>query len=129
LETQEIRDMQISVNAAVRCTDGDCGHSTYVLVNPVTEKVTHVVVKGSRSAYMEYLVSVGAVQEATTEFIQLRCTRAELEQMDPFVQSENIEPKLPAMFRSAYTAGAYLYWPYFVNPDTALNLDSPPSGG
>ena len=76
--------MQISVHAEVRCTDGVFGRSTYVLVNPVTEKVTHVVVKGSGSAYMEYLVSVGAVMEATT--------------------------------------GAYLYWPYFVIPETTVRM-------
>jgi hypothetical protein len=37
--------MDIPVKAVVQCTDGPGGRSTYVVVNPITEQVTHLVVK------------------------------------------------------------------------------------
>lgn len=33
------------IAAPVECTDGPCGKSTNVIVNPVNRKVTHVVVE------------------------------------------------------------------------------------
>jgi hypothetical protein len=38
--------MDIPIHAKVLCEDGGaCGHTTYVVINPVTEKMTHVVVQ------------------------------------------------------------------------------------
>ncbi len=37
--------MEIPLNAQVECTDGVCGHSACVLINPVTDQVTHLVVQ------------------------------------------------------------------------------------
>ena len=37
--------MEIPLQAQVECTDGLCGRSVYVLINPVTDQVTHLVVK------------------------------------------------------------------------------------
>ena len=71
---------------------------------------------------MEYWVSIGVVAQATNEVIQLRCTRTELEHMDPFAQSETLETQPPDRFRSADANGAYLYWPYFVIPDATIRM-------
>ena len=35
----------IPMDAKVQCTDGKCGKSTFVIVNPVKQAVTHFVVK------------------------------------------------------------------------------------
>jgi hypothetical protein len=42
--------MEIPLNAQVECTDGACGRSEYVLINLVSDNVTHVVVKEDRYA-------------------------------------------------------------------------------
>jgi sporulation protein YlmC with PRC-barrel domain len=111
--------MQIPVNAEVSCTDGAFGKSTYVLINPVTEKVTHLVVKGAASPHTEYVVPVGTVASATTELIQLRCSRKELEHMDPFMETEYITEKMPAAYLSyGYGTGTYMYMPYNVAAQT-----------
>jgi hypothetical protein len=34
--------MDIPVNVNVHCADGLCGRSTYVLIDPVLEQVTHL---------------------------------------------------------------------------------------
>jgi len=40
--------MDIPVGVEVLCSDGLCGRSTYVLINPVRKKVTHLVVKEAK---------------------------------------------------------------------------------
>jgi hypothetical protein len=50
--------MDIPVRANVHCTDGLQSRSIRVIVNPVTERVTHVVVKQARRPYTERLVPV-----------------------------------------------------------------------
>ena len=37
--------MEIPLNVDVHCSDGHCGRSTYIILNPTTEQVTHLVVK------------------------------------------------------------------------------------
>ena len=107
--------MEIPLNTQVECTDGFCGHSEYVLINPVTDQVTHLVVKEDLSPKTEYIVPVGLVAETKSVAIHLRCSKAELEKMDPFIKTTFIEEKLQqnyAYARGEYTSGSYYYLPY-----------------
>ena len=45
--------MDMRIDAVVRCTDGPGGHSTCVIVNPVTGQVTHLVVKEKHPPHAE----------------------------------------------------------------------------
>ena len=87
--------MEIPINAQVDCTDGVYGRSEYVLINPVSDHVTHVVVKGDLSPNTEYLVPVDFVTETIADTIRLRCSKAELENMDPFIKTTFIEEHVP----------------------------------
>ena len=87
--------MEIPLNAQVECKDGVCGHSVYVLINPVNEQVTHLVVREDVSPNTEYVVPVNFVGETTADKIQLHCSKAELEKMDPFIKTTVIEVKEP----------------------------------
>ncbi len=53
--------MEIPLKAQVECTDGDCGRSVCVLINPVIDQVTHLVVKEDSSPNTEYIVPVDSV--------------------------------------------------------------------
>jgi len=88
--------MEIPLNASVECSDGVCGRSEYVLINPVNDQMTHLVVKGNSSPNTEYLVPVDSVTETKADTIQLRCSKAELEKMEPFIKTTYIEDKMPA---------------------------------
>ena len=50
---------EIKLNAPVECADGDSwhsvGHSAYLLINPVIDQVTHLVVKEDSSSNTEYI--------------------------------------------------------------------------
>ena len=113
--------MEIPLNVQVECTDGVCGRSVFVLIDPVADQVTHVVVKEAASD-MEYIVPVDSVTETVAETIQLRCSKAELQKMKPFIKTTFIEEKVPDMnFRypgGMYGGGGYFYLPYVASEET-----------
>jgi PRC-barrel domain len=114
--------MDIPLNAQVDCTDGVCGRSEFVLINPVTDQLTHLVVKEDSSPNIEYIVPVDFVAETVDETIHLRCTKAELEKMDPFIKTTFIEEKLPVI-NPGYGVGlgTYFYLP-FVTPMESVQV-------
>jgi sporulation protein YlmC with PRC-barrel domain len=86
----EIR-MKIPLNAQVECTDGVYGHSVYVLINPVIDQVTYLVVKEDSPPNTEYIVPFDFVIETIAETIRLRCNKAEMEMMDPFIKTTFVQ--------------------------------------
>ncbi|MGE5221340.1 MAG: PRC-barrel domain-containing protein [Omnitrophica WOR_2 bacterium] len=116
--------MEIPIGAQVECNDGVCGSSAFVLINPVTERVTHLVVRESTPPQTEYIVSVDIVSDTIESTIQLNCSKAELEKMEPFIQTRFVEDKVPNQdFGYAggyYGLGTYYYWPYVYPERTAM---------
>lgn len=106
--------MEIPLNAHVECTDGVCGRSEYVLIDPVLDDVTHLVVKEDLSPNTEYIVPVDVVSASMADTIQLRCSKADLEKMKLFVQTEFIKEKV--LNYAGYQGGMYgmgsYYMPY-----------------
>jgi sporulation protein YlmC with PRC-barrel domain len=106
--------MEIPLNAEVECTDGVYGRSKYVLVNPVVDQVTHMVVKEDAYPHTEYIVPVDLVTETLADTIRLNCSKAELEKMDHFVKTKFIEERVPDSYYGdgMYGMGSYFYMPY-----------------
>jgi sporulation protein YlmC with PRC-barrel domain len=116
--------MEIPVNAQVECTDGVCGHSVFVLINPVIDQVTHLVVREDSSPNKEYIVPVEILNETIVDTIRLRCSKAELEKMDPFIVTRFIEDKVPARnfaYSGMYGTGSVYYLPYNTPDITVSN--------
>jgi sporulation protein YlmC with PRC-barrel domain len=115
--------MEIPLQAQVDCTDGVCGRSVCVLIDPLIEQVTHLVVKEDLTPNTEYIVPVDVISATIADTIQLRCSKAELEKMKPFVKTEFIEEKLPignmGMAGGAYGMGSFYYMPYVTPEITA----------
>ena len=99
--------MDIPTNADVLCENDVCGRSTYVILNPVTKVVTHVVVKQKGYPYAERLVPLDKVLESTPHQIRLRCTKQELGHMERFVDTEFLEGA-----GAASLGGPHRIWPY-----------------
>jgi len=78
----------IPVRAEVWCTDGLCGRSDELIIDPATRKVTHLIVKEEQGAYSERLVAIENVAESAPGRINLNCSKEELGQMEPFVDRE-----------------------------------------
>ncbi len=82
----------IPLHATVECTDGACGESVTVIVNPITKKVTHFVVKDKTlPPPAERLVPIEEVVETTSEMVRLRLRRDEMATLKPFIETQYVE--------------------------------------
>jgi len=100
--------MDIPINATVNCSNGPCGRSTYVILKPTTEKITHLVVNNELYPATEFLIPIEHVVESTPESIQLDCTSADVSKMPVFIQVEFIPSNL-----TGFSASHYMMWPYY----------------
>ena len=58
--------MELPINAAIACADGPCGHSTAIILNPISDQVTHLVVREPRLLDTERMVPLEFMIESTT---------------------------------------------------------------
>jgi uncharacterized protein YrrD len=101
--------MDIPIHAKVLSADGSaCGHTTYVVLNPVIEKMTHVVVQRSVWPNDQRLVPIELVTESTEDHIRLSCSKEELAKMDTFIETEFVESEVTQYLADPYV----LNWPY-----------------
>ncbi len=87
--------IDLPTKAEVHCSDGPAGHTTYFIGNPVTHQMTHLVVKSEWPPFRETLVPVDQVEETTPDRIRLKCTRNDLEKMEPFEYEDYVAAKAP----------------------------------
>ena len=108
----------IPINANVQCSDSACGKSTNVLINPVTHKVTHVVVQDkSLPDNPTRMVPFDKVASATQKQITLSCSKDEVAHMQPFIVTRFIQESGSGQ---AYATGAEYTSQYVLN-DTAYD--------
>jgi sporulation protein YlmC with PRC-barrel domain len=86
---QEKSMTDIPVRADVECADGPCGNSVGIIVNPVSQKVTYLVVQDQSFLDPEpRLVPIDQVIESSSDLVRLGCTKKELNAMEPFVERQ-----------------------------------------
>jgi len=108
----------IPMNANVVCSDGPCGQSTNVIVNPVSYKVTHFALRDkSLPSNPTRLVPVGVVADVTLQQITLLCSKADVADMPPFIVTNFIAQSAPGY---AYASGEAYHSQYVLN-DTAYD--------
>ena len=103
--------MEFPLNAEVHCTDGRCGRSSHVILNPTTEQVTHLVVRERRPSSVERLVPARLVTQTAAEVILLNCSLEQFAKLEPFNQTEFVYGDLP---HHATDPSLTLLWPYVV---------------
>jgi len=101
--------IDLPMKAEVHCSDGAVGRSTNVIYKPINRQITHLVVQSNRPPFHKTLVPVDQVEETTSDLIRLKCTRNDLNKMQPFEYEDYIHTKLPS----------YDVYPY-VTPDPML---------
>jgi len=111
--------MDIPINAQVLCSDGPCGTSSYIILNPTSERVTHLVVKENRTPYRERLIPVDLITNSTTDEIKLRCSRGEIAGMERFIEYQFIPSDL-----ANFDAEAYMLWPFVAPEAEIINLET-----
>lgn len=103
--------MKFPLDVDVHCTDGLCGRSTHIILNPVTEQVSHIVVKEDEPPGVERLVSVKIIASTAAEVILLSCTKEIFAKLEPFNQPEFIYTDVP---QHATDPSLTLLWPFVV---------------
>jgi hypothetical protein len=111
--------MDIPVEAEVQCTDGPGGRSTYAILNPITRRVTHVVVKEKTFPGLERLVPVEMVAETSPNQIHLTCSQEELHGLEAFVETEFLPDEFPY---ANYGVNEFRLWPYILPDDELVPL-------
>jgi sporulation protein YlmC with PRC-barrel domain len=112
--------MDIPLNASVHCVDGECGRSTYVIINPVSREVTHLVVKPQNAHHIERVVPIDWVTETSHDLIHLRCDKEQLAKFESFVETDYLREPLPE-YDYVGVGGGYLMLPFRIpHPDDKL---------
>ncbi len=106
--------MEIPLQAQVECSDGICGRSVCVLINPILNQVTCLVVKLDAFPNTEHIVPVIFLNETIVDTVRLSCSRAELEKMAPFIKTEFVEEKV--LDYAGYQGGASETGPRYLMP-------------
>jgi len=107
------------LDAEVHGTDGYFGRSTFLVVNPANERVTHIVVSGRKAPQQELMVPTRYVKESTPELILLSLTRDEITDLEPFHKQYFSNRKI---HRYGSDPHMVLLWPY-VFPETKVITD------
>jgi hypothetical protein len=100
---------KFTIGAEVSCSDGPCGQVRRVVVDPVAEALTHLVVGPEHPHGLGRLVPVDLI-DATAGQIRLRCTRAEFATLS-WAKETHFLPKSGAW--PGYALGHVLSWPYY----------------
>lgn len=104
--------MEIAMDAEVHCRDAVCGTITKIILNPVSDKITHVVVRERKAPHKERVVPVELICEGTPDSILLDITYDELSEMDSFTEKEYVPQEI------SHYEGTYMFsLPYKV-PET-----------
>jgi sporulation protein YlmC with PRC-barrel domain len=117
VEFIEVTEMDIPINVDVQCADGLCGRLTYVIINPITRRMTHLVVREAKTPHTKRMVPVALVVETTPNLVRMGCTRDELAKMEPFIETEYIRAEIPDVEQiptGGYLPGEYVLWPYVI---------------
>jgi sporulation protein YlmC with PRC-barrel domain len=102
---------QFTIGAGVSCSDGPVGRVSRVIVDPVAEKVTHLVVAPGHRQDLGRLVPLDLV-EGTAGEVRLRCTEAEFEQLEHALETRFM-PATSGYDGHGYSRDEVGYWPYF----------------
>jgi sporulation protein YlmC with PRC-barrel domain len=100
-----------TIGATVSCSDGECGKLTQVVVDPVAQTLTHLVVEPVHRAGLGRLVSRHLVVPGTDAgSVQLGISLVEF---DALPRAEETDFLPGGSGSDAYAAHELYYWPYY----------------
>jgi sporulation protein YlmC with PRC-barrel domain len=119
------------IGAPVSCEDGPCGELSRVVVDPIKQAVTHLVVEPHHRHALGRLVPVAMV-DAADGAVRLRCTLALFHTLQYVEETEFLpadDPSLPM----GYLGGgmgypAMMAWPHYAPARTMVSHERVPLG-
>jgi hypothetical protein len=110
--------MDIRLNVDVHCTDGRSGRSTYIILNPITERLTHLVVKEQWPSRTERLVPIDWIAITTRDVIVLNKAREDFTQLEEFAQTEFVYRDVPHLTSDPKVT---MFWPYVASSKQVID--------
>ena len=103
------KEARFTIGAHVDATDGRCGRVTRVIVDPVAESLTHLVVQPGHHDELARLVPLDLVVSVEEDLIRLKCTKQQFERLDA---AEDVQ-FLPADATATGYGANVAAWPYY----------------
>jgi sporulation protein YlmC with PRC-barrel domain len=102
-------EVLFTIGADVSCNDGHCGQVRCVVIDPVAEEVTHLVVEAEHRVGLGRLVPLDLIDTAGAD-IALHCDLAAFEKLDLAEETQF----MPGSFAYAtYGPGQAVSWPHY----------------
>lgn len=101
---------EYDIGSAVRCHTGPCGHLVCVVVDPVAERLTHLIVV-ARDGTAGRLVPV-ELAHADQDGVRLDCTQEHFDQLEPSIATHFLLAP-DAEQRYGCHEGEIVYWPFY----------------
>jgi sporulation protein YlmC with PRC-barrel domain len=101
--------MSFTIGAAANCTDGPCGTVKRVVIDPLAQAVTHLVVEPRHRQGLGRLVPVDLAEPGPDE-VRLRCSLAEFDRLD-WAEETQFVPGTQGY--ENYGPEQVLSWPYY----------------
>ncbi len=79
--------MDIALNAHVQCADGSAGHVSRIILNPVADQITHIVVQNLGE---EHEVEAAEIASADEHEVILKCSSQFVRQQPKFIEVQYI---------------------------------------
>jgi uncharacterized protein YrrD len=109
--------MIIPLDTDVYCHAEICGSSVAVVLNPLTDVVTHIVVKEKGLLSPQWLIPIDALQESSNRGIHLKPSVEKIQDFDPFFEFEYIQAPIP---HYASTFNTYYMEPWVMLDDDTV---------
>lgn len=93
--------MELVINARVMCTNGESGHLHGIILNPINDEATHLIVNYQQT---DYLVPINDVIRDTPEQINLDLSRKQLQNQTRFIETEYIRSPVERIEYAPLTA-------------------------
>lgn len=98
-----------SIGVTARCRDGVCGRVTQVVLDPIDDRVTHLIVEPQHRQGLGRLVPM-ELAEPTSDEVDIKCTLAEFDDLQ-IAESVRFLPGVDG--HRDYGPDDVLLWPYF----------------
>jgi sporulation protein YlmC with PRC-barrel domain len=101
--------MRFTIGADAHGTDGRCGRISRVVIDPLAEAVTHLVVEPTRDRGISRLVPLDLL-DPSADGIRLRCTTSQFAMLDPAEEARFLPG---SSGYSGYPPDDAMSWPYY----------------
>jgi sporulation protein YlmC with PRC-barrel domain len=114
-------DLDIPMDAKVLCSGSECGEITYIILNPITDNVTDVVMRDHEIPQVERLIPIELITKSSSDTVQLNIPKDLIHSYPPFQHTDFIKISTPLTSKGM---PINFMWPYVIAEDRYIPLES-----